>query len=36
MRLPRKITNKNTKNKPQNQVQLQIKFEEAIKGYKLF
>nr|DAX74690.1 MAG TPA: hypothetical protein [Caudoviricetes sp.] len=36
MRLPRKVTTKNTKNKPEKQIQLQIKFEEAIKGYKLF
>ena len=31
MRLPRKV-----KNKSKKQMQLQIKFKEAIKGYKLF
>ena len=35
MRLPRKVTT-NIKNKSKKQMQLQIKFEEAIKGYKLF
>lgn len=36
MHLPKKVTTKNTKNQSQKQIQLQIKFEEAIKGYKLF
>lgn len=36
MHLPRVVTTKNTKNKSKKQIQFQIKFEEAIKGYKLF
>ena len=35
MRLPGKVTTKNIKNKSKKQMQLQIKFKEAIKGYKL-
>lgn len=36
MHLPRKVTTKDSKNKLKKQIQLQIKFEEAIKGYNLF
>lgn len=36
MHLSKKVTTKNTKNKQKDQIQLQIAFEEAIKGYKLF
>lgn len=37
MHLPRKVTTKDSKNKlKKKQIQLQIKFEEAIKGYNLF